>query len=850
MDNQLYKEDMISSLLHRKVKSNSPYFDEITSPDGSVHPHWEKILDTFNTLGKEEMDERQLQLKRQLKENGVTYNIYGDPDGMNRPWMLDAVPMIFGEEDWNVIESGLKQRTILLNHILKDIYGKRTLIRSGHIPFELIYNHKGFLRQVDKLKIPGEQQLIQYSADLARGPNGKMWVLHDRTDAPSGAGYTFENRVAMTRVFPEMIRENQIRKINTYYETLKRTITNLAWQNKEEPRVVFLSPGSENEAYFEHAYLSSLMGFTLVSGADLTVSDGYVWLKTIKGLKKVDVIVRRVDDVFCDPLEFKMNSQLGVVGLMEAVRQQKVMLINPLGSRILENPGLMAFLPKLCRHILGEELILPSVATWWCGQAAAKQYVFDNLEKLIIRKIYSDDTSSAMYGSSLDEQQIATLKNEINMRPYLYVGQERVNFSTTPSYIDGQLASRNAVFRSYVVADTTNNSYQVMPGGLTRSSADEGTFIVSNQAGGISKDTWVPGMDKDTKSDLVPNKIPQTENVLPSSTAEKLFWLGRYVERSIFLVRLARVIIKKYYETEDNLNVEKDVVLCSLLKSFSNITLLLPGFEDKETLVNPEKELISVITDVTKAGSLNHSLQAFLRNAYAVRDRLGLDSWRILDHISEESNKLKESTRINDISYILDGLIIRLMAYHGLRVDTMTRDVSWNLQCIGSDLESSYMTCTFLKNILSKELDSETEKSLLECVLINNESLITYRYMYRSTIEFTNTLTLLLLNELNPRSVVYQITQLEKRVNRMPKTSGVQLSLIQKKLLEATTLVRLSEPNLLKKGKKKSGSRKDLILLMEKLEQLLGDASGLFISQYFNHTETTFGFVSTKIPEI
>ncbi|MCK0145801.1 circularly permuted type 2 ATP-grasp protein [Arenibacter sp. F26102] len=850
MNSQITKEDLISSFLNKRVKNNSLYFDEITSPDGSVLPHWQRLLDSYNKLGKNAMDERELEVERQLKENGVTYNIYGDPNGMNRPWALDAVPMVFSEEDWKVVESGLKQRTTLLNHILKDIYGHRTLIRSGHIPFELIYNHQGFLRQVDKLEIPGEQQLIQYSADLARGPNGKMWVLHDRTDAPSGAGYTFENRVAMTRVFPEMIRENQIRKINTYYQTLKKTITNLAWQNKEEPRVVFLSPGSENEAYFEHAYLSSLMGFTLVSGADLTVSDGYVWLKTIKGLKKVDVIVRRVDDVFCDPLEFKMNSQLGVVGLMESIRQNKVMVINPLGSRILENPGLMAFLPKLCKHILGEDLILPSVATWWCGQESAKQYVFDNITKLIIRKIYRDNTNRSVYGSALDNKQLEALKDEINTRPYLYVGQETVNFSTTPSYIDGKFESRNAVFRSYVVADTADNSYQVMPGGLTRSSAQEGTFIVSNQSGGISKDTWVLGSDKHVKKDIVPHAILQTENVLPSSTAEKLFWLGRYVERSIFLVRLARVIIKKYYETEDNLNVEKDIVLCALLKAFSNITLLLPGFEDKKTLISPEKELISIITDVTKTGSLNHSLQAFLRNAYAVRDRLGLDTWRILDNISEESNQLKNSTRINEISHILDGLIIRLMAYHGLGVDTMTRDISWNLQGVGRYLESSSMTCTFLKNILSKEINTETEKSLLECVLINNESLITYRYMYRSTIEFTNALSLLMLNELNPRSLVYQISQIEKRVSHLPSNSNSQLGLIQKKLLEATTLVRLSDPAILKIGNKKSGRRMDLLVLMEKLELLLGETSGLIINRFFNHTESTYGFVSTKIPEI
>ncbi len=842
---------MINSYLSERAQNKTKFFDELATSDGTIWPHWQKLVNSYDQLGNEGLSSRANEVTQLLKENGVTYNIYGDPDGLNRPWMLDPIPTVFSQKDWSVIEKGLKQRAELLNQILQDIYGERKLIRSGVIPFEMIYNHLGFLRQMDKIRIPGKHQLIQYSADLARGPDGRMWVLHDRTDAPSGAGYAFENRVAMTRVFPDMFRENQVRKVSSYYQTLKNTLSRLSWQGSENPRIVFLTPGPSNETYFEHAYLSSFMGFTLAMGQDLKVSDGYVWLKTISGLERVDVIIRRVDDVFCDPLEFRMDSQLGVVGLMEAVRQKKVLVINPLGTRILENPGLMAFLPKICRHVLGEELILPSVATWWCGQEKEMQYVMDNIKFLMVRKIYRSTLNRSVYGGDMTEEEIVQLKNEIYARPYLYVAQELVNFSTTPSFINGKLEARNAVFRSYVVADADNEDYVVMPGGLSRSSPDAGVFIVSNQSGGISKDTWILGSDK---QEIAHSKIApisrQTNNIIPSRTGEHLFWLGRYIERSIYSVRLMRIILKKYYETADEKHLEGDQALTTLLRTLTTITGTQPGFNHKRILSNSKKELVSLITDPKRSGSLSQSVQSFLNNAYSVRDRLSLDTWRILDSISDELHQMKLEGSLHHINRNLDSMIIKLMAFHGLNIDNMTRENTWNILNIGRFLESAMKTCLILKTMLSVRRSEEVERTILEYLLMTNESLVTYRYMYRSTLEITAVLNLLLLDELNPRSVSYLIERVDQHINKMPDSNSRYLNPIRKKLLDINTRIRLCDLQQLDSVDHVGNSRKELTKFLDSIIASLGEVSILINEQYFSHTQNEYGFVTSKLPEV
>ena len=846
---------MIDSYLIDKMFNNAPFLDEMATDQGKIHPQWERLAKYYEQIGPERMGQFHEEVGRQLRENGVTYNVYGDPNGMNRPWMLDPVPMVFSSEEWDSLEEGLIQRTNLLNLVLSDLYGAQTLIKEGLIPFELIYNHRGFLRQAHNIKIDGAQQLIQYSSDLARGPDGKMWVLHDRTDAPSGSGYTFENRAAMTRVFPELIRENHVRKITSYYQTFKNTLSNLTKNNKESPRVVLLSPGPTNETFFEHAYISSFMGFTLAFGEDLTVSDGYVWLKTIKGLEKVDVIIRRVDDVFCDPLEFRNDSHLGVVGLMEAVRQRKVVVINPLGCRVLENPALMAFLPKLSKHLLGEDLFLPSVATWWCGQPKEMEYVFEKIESLVIRNIYRGPNHKSIFGGDLSKSELKELKLKIRRSPYLYAGQEMVEYSTTPSWMNNKLEARNAVFRSYVVADSENKSYQVMPGGLSRSSTEKGAFLVSNQTGGMSKDTWVLGKAKDVMMPpLKPVRIqPLVRNVLPSRTGERLFWLGRYLERSAYTVRLMRMALLSYNEADEDIHIQENHVLNTLLKTLTSMTNAFPGFTEKSILKNPEPELLDLVRDLEKSGSLAYSIQSFLSNAYAVRDRLSLDTWRILDSISEELDRMRKSVKTLHQAYqSLDNMVVKLMAFYGLNLDNMTREPTWHLLNIGRFIESAVNNCTILKGMLCRSFDAESNKELMENTLRCNESLVTYRYRYRSNLELHGVLSLLMLHEDNPRSLIFQLLEIDQHLRTLPNRDEVELfSIERKKLLEAITKIRLCDVDKLSLLNGESQEFDELKTFLDQIIELLHDTSDVVYEKYFSHTGSSYKMIQTSvIPEI
>ena len=523
-------------------------YDEMLDAEGQPRPHWRPLVRALNQLGRDEIQSRGETARRFLSENGVTYNVYGDSQGFERTWKLDPLPLLISPAEWRRLEAGLKQRTHLLGQLLADLYGPQRLLHEHRLPAAVAFANPAYLRPCRHIRPARNLPLLLHAVDLMRSPTGEWWVMADRTQAPSGAGYALVNRIALSRAFPDEFRDCEVHRLASFFQVARDTLRGLAPANRDNPTAVLLTPGAYNETYFEHAYLARYLGLPLVEGADLTVRDRRVFIKTLEGLQPVDVILRRMDDSFCDPLELRADSFLGVPGLVEAARAGNVAIANPLGAGVVETPALLAFLPGLCRHLLGEDLLLPSVATWWCGQRREHEYVAEHLGELVVKHAFPTVSGEPFFGRRMDAEQREALLAEIRQNPHRYVGQEQVKISTAPAWRDQKLAPRPLVFRTYICA--TGDGYRVMPGGLTRVSLDYRDPMVSTQSGGSSKDTWVLSDGPvETFSLLKPParvvRIERRASEVPSRVADNLFWLGRYAERLEDTIRLVRVVVSR-----------------------------------------------------------------------------------------------------------------------------------------------------------------------------------------------------------------------------------------------------------------------------------------------------------------
>lgn len=815
--------------------------DEMVDQRGQLRPHWKYLAHAFQSLSKDEVKRRQNEIFQILRENGVTYNIYSEPDGSSRPWQLDPVPMLISSEEWSNLEAGLLERANLFNLILTDLYGARELVKNGLLPIDLLYNHSGFLRACDKVCIPGKHQLVMYAADLARGPDNRMWVIGDRTQAPSGAGYALENRLAISRVFPNIFRDSKVQRLDGFFQSLHNGLQYIAPPSSDTARVVVLTPGPFNETFFEHAYLAAQLGYPLVQGNDLTVRDGYVWLKSLNGLQRVDVIMRRVDDSFCDPLEFQYDSRLGVPGLLEVARRGNVSIANPLGSGVLESPGLLPFLPKIAEYFLGKKLCLPTAATWWCGQPKELSYVLNNLHKLVIKHLCRGSTTS-VFGHQLSQQQLADWRERIRTNPAFYVGQEHESFSTTPSLINGRLEPRQALMRCFAIA--TENGYSLMPGSLTRSATQSGEVPVSNQMGAMSKDTWVvgDGTPQAIPMSIAPSRLSEVNHTsaLPSRVAENLFWVGRYAERTEGSIRLLRTSVKKLYINPDIGHPHYKTSLYAILRALTNITNTYPGFLNKKSdalLEIPDTELLLLMLDEKKIGSIAYNQRSLLQAGFTVRNLWSSDTWRVMDEIKchlELSQQLTEST-LWDIQEHMDRLITALSAFSGLIMESMTRGDGWLFLDMGRRLERAQLLIALLRSCFSTVLTQGTENLLMESLLDTSDNLICYRQHYRNSIELPSFFELLLMDKNNPRSLAYQFHCIQGHVTKMPKKyPNAQFNIEQQLILEAIRMLDLANLNdlILSSG---GHVREKLDLMLSRLYFLLTTLSDTVTATYFQH---------------
>ncbi|MHC8404491.1 circularly permuted type 2 ATP-grasp protein [Pseudomonas sp. TMB3-21] len=734
-------------------------YHELLDDSGAVRAHWRRLFDQLQRSTPAQLLQRQALLGRQIQENGVTYNVYADPKGADRPWELDLLPHVISADEWALLSAGIAQRARLLNAVLADLYGPQQLIAQGLLPAELVFGHNNFLWPCQGICPPDEVFLHLYAVDLARTPDGRWWVTADRTQAPSGAGYALENRTIVSRAFPELYRDLKVQHLAGFFRTLQETLARQASSDNEVPLVVLLTPGRFNESYFEHLYLARQLGYPLVEGGDLTVRDATVYLKTLSGLRRVHAIMRRLDDDFCDPLELRTDSALGVPGLLEAVRRGRVLVANALGSGVLESPGLLGFLPKINQFLFGEELLLPSVATWWCGEAPVLAQALERLPQLLIKPAFPSQSFAPVLGRDLSEAQRQALAERMQARPYAYVAQELAQLSQAPIWQAeaAQLQPRAIGMRMYAVA--SSDGYRVLAGGLTRVAADADAEVVSMQRGGASKDTWVlgdqapSGEQWQTQRTIGVHDLVRRDPYLPSRVVENLFWFGRYCERCDDSARLLRIMLARYVDGDDPQALQAAVDLGERLN-------LLP-----EEGGLPARLLAALLGDDWPF-SLRDNLQRLQWAASQVRGKLSRENWQALVELQREALELE--TQAPDFGELLDflnRLVMSLAALSGFALDDMTRDEGWRFLMIGRRIERLQFLSASLAGFLRGP--GAFDQGGLEWLLELGNSSITYRSRYLAVAQMIPVLDLLLLDEQNPHAVLFQLKLVTRTLKRL-----------------------------------------------------------------------------------
>ncbi len=820
------------------VETSSGAFNEAYRPDGRVRRHWRYLLDSLDTLGPRELASRQQTIARILRDDGATYNDYGG-DPIGRPWVLDPIPLLIDSREWAEIEAGVRERAELLNLVLADLYGSRELLRYGVIPPELVLADRGFLREAHGITVPGPQQLVLCATDMLRGPDGQVRVISDRTQTPSGAGYALENRQVMSRTFPSLFRDSHVHRLSLYFNRLRLTLQSLAPGEEGQPRVVILTPGAYNETYFEHSFLAHFLGYPLVQGGDLTVRDGHVWLKTLDGLSRVDVILRRVDDLYCDPVELKADSQLGISGLLEVIRSGRVVVANPLGSGILENRGLARYLPAAARHFFGREPALASIQTYWCGDPADLAFTLERLSSLVIKHSCRSARPRIVYGGALTRAELDELAGAIRARPQDYVAQEYLLPANSPAWAGDHTVPRPSVLRSFAVADGT--SYTVMPGGLTRVGIEPTTVEITNRQGSRSKDTWVLASEPEKQAEettpvAAEQARPRTGVVLPSRVVENLFWAGRYAERAESSLRMLRTVFARV--GGDPLPDPEGRPL--LLRAVTQLTCTYPGFMDDAVMsAEPQPELLSVLLDGARPGSVTSTLDSLLGAVDQVKDFMSADTQRILNDLRDEMarlpDQLQRAAAVAPEEELI-SLVTCLMALTGLTQESMIRSTGWHFLDMGRRIERTLQTVSLLRSLWVPLMTGRTQYLLLETVLLSLESLRTFRSRYQRDMDLTNGLDLLLLDIENPRSVMYQLQALDSHLQAIAAAPGLtRRSREAKLLLETSTALYLADMENLADGAQGEYLRGELDQLLSRVHYLISETANVVADRYFEH---------------
>ena len=835
-------DDIAAHAAGLAAPASTGQYDEMrVAAAGPLRAPWHAFFSTIGTTGLADLDRRATTVARQVSEDGVTYNVYSEEGGPQRPWPLEVLPFLISADEWAKIEAGLVQRARLLQAILADVYGSGALLRAGLLPPALVYGHPGYLRPLAGVA-PAGSFLHIVAFDLARAADGRWWVVSQRTQAPSGVGYALQNRVLVARLFPDAFREMHIQRLASSYRRLLDTLLRQggAIGTTGTPRVVLLTPGPYNETYFEHAYLARYLGIPLVEGGDLTVRDDQVFLKSLYGLERVHAILRRLDDDYCDPLELRPDSTLGIPGLLQAVRAGNVVMANALGSGFLESPAINGFLPAIAQYLLGSDLFLPSQDSWWCGEAAASVEAVKHLEKMVIKPTYGAEGGRGFESrivANLSDAEHAQMRERIERDPDAVTLQSYVPLSQAPTWADGALIPRAAMVRTYAIADAAGG-WHALPGGLTRIAARY-RHGVSMQRGGSSADTWVQASGPiDTFSmlpePLRPDDLAHKRRSVSSRAAENLFWMGRYSERSELSVRLARSVLMLLSDDAD-MTPALQQVLHRLCVRHGLVPDGVPT--PAQSLAVFERTLLAGLMGGDDTFGLSFNLTSMVRAGAQIRDRLAAEHWRLLVGAADTlvvaavRRSASGAWSSDQVLRVLTDLALRLAAITGAQTDRMTRDDGWRLLTVGRQVERladlSYAMHTLLD---SRAILDEDGFDLLLGLF---DSRITYRALYQRRQEMPPLLDLLVQDSANPRAFACIVGVLRAELARVPSEQAAELVALLPSAEDWPLLATLCEID-------EQGRSQNLLGFLTRLQDGAAELSNAVEKLFFSHTAETF----------
>ncbi len=763
-------------------------WDESREPDGRLRPSWQRFfagaaVDAPDAAGQAQR--LRSAIAQQVRADGVTHNIATAEPGQPlsaRPWSLEALPHLIEPADWARIEAGAVQRARLLGRMLADLYGPQRLLHESLLPPTLLFRHRGYLRPLHGVVPVGAMHLHIVALDMARGPDGQWWVVSQRTQSPSGLGYVLHNRLIVSRLFPEPFRELRVQHIASAYRRLIDTVAQQATEvaarlgDGHTPRIALLTPGPYNETYFEHAYLARYLGLPLVEGADLTVRGERLFLRTVEGLQPVHALLKRLDDEYCDPLELMPESALGVPGLIQVLRAGHLVLANALGSGCLESSAVQGFLPAIARRLLGEELLLPALPTWWCGEAAAWAAVRDELPGRVLRSAFPSTGEGAR---RIEAHEVAALRAHIDDDPDAYTVQGHLALSRAALLqADGRLAARPAMLRVYAIADAAGR-WHILPGGLTRV-ATRAPLSVSMAQGGTSLDTWVLTDGTVDTYSMLPQRLTVDDLAarrppVASRTGENLFWLGRYTERSEQSVRLA-IAALDLIDGDDDVPQALLAVLSNLIASYGLVTPGTPQAERSPAVFG--RSLLGTLR--SRGQGVGFNLGAMALAAGSLRDRLSPEHWSLVRRMGDDFQAHVEHSggaavpSAAQALAALKRLALQLAAVTGAQTDRMTRDHGWRLLSVGRLIERLAGMAAAMRTLIDAVGPRSGFSVATELLLDLFDSGITFRARYQRHEDLLALADVLVLDDTNPRAFAGTLRRLRTELGKLPSPEGLR----------------------------------------------------------------------------